>query len=552
MAKAKIAKTASEYLVYTRRSTDDQVHQKNSIDYQIMQCQHFADNLSLPIADYNEDGFSENGIIQERHTAFKTSALDIAKDGTVRYRIDRPRFQKLVAALSSGRFKGVICLCWDRISRNPHDDAVVKDLLARGADIRFVQATYDNSSAGALHMDIDGMFAAHYSRTMSDKIRGANAKLRAEGKCTGPAPIGYLNDGTGKKPIDPERAPVIRRLFELYATGEWSLAQLTRWARNQGLTSRARLRKTQKGQADSLRNKKDRTDHPVLKRSIEIVLHNPFYAGFVRHNGVEFAGVHKPIISRDLFDKVQLIQKKRNTSIRYAEEIPFCYRGLIKCSCGRSYSPYLQKSYVYYGARCQGACGNPVRNLAESRIDGLLMNLFERLQFSDEEVALLREKAPSFFAKADMKRNAAERTLEKRRNKLSRDLSYLDDNKITLLQERVYTPADISREMSRLRQEFSGLKTQATNLINTDEQEKLDTVLHFSELIPLASSALKVAKAPQKRELVTTLFSELVVENGIVAGYSAKPGVEKLLKRPLTTSGGPGGNRTHTPCGKGF
>ncbi len=68
--------------------------------------------------------------------------------------------------LREKKVKGIIYLCWDRASRNKQDDMIIKKLLALGFPIIFVEATYDKTSAGDLHMDIDGMFAAHYSRVI--------------------------------------------------------------------------------------------------------------------------------------------------------------------------------------------------------------------------------------------------------------------------------------------------------------------------------------------------------------------------------------------------
>ncbi len=64
-----------QYLIYTRKSTDDADNQKNSIDYQTEQSLKFAKNQSLPIADYTLEGFCRNGVTEERHTAFKTSDI---------------------------------------------------------------------------------------------------------------------------------------------------------------------------------------------------------------------------------------------------------------------------------------------------------------------------------------------------------------------------------------------------------------------------------------------------------------------------------------------
>lgn len=193
----------NEYLIYARKSTDDTDNQKNSIDYQTGECLRYAKNNKIIVADYSVESFCDAGVIKEKHTAYKTADVEVNKDGSFVYRIERTKFKQLIDALMSKQFKGVICLCWDRASRNDQDGIILKNLIKNGVDVRFVQANYDDSSSGALHMDIDGMFAAHYSRVISEKIRGANTKLWAEGKCTYKAPIGYLNQGSDNKPTRP-------------------------------------------------------------------------------------------------------------------------------------------------------------------------------------------------------------------------------------------------------------------------------------------------------------------------------------------------------------
>src|SRR5262249_38512358 len=159
----------------------------------------------------------------------------------------------------------------------PHDDAIIKNLIASGVEIHFVQASYDKTSAGALHMDIDGMFAAHYSRVTGEKIRGTNAKLRAEGRCLYHAPLGYLDIDTDNKAIDPDRAPLVRQLFELYSTEKWSIQQLTTWAKEHGLTAKPRRRRRSQAEIlDGVKNSHEAVCRLVTRTGIAFILGNPF------------------------------------------------------------------------------------------------------------------------------------------------------------------------------------------------------------------------------------------------------------------------------------
>jgi site-specific DNA recombinase len=109
--------------------------------------------------------------------------------------------------------------------------------MKAGVDIRFTLAQYDKTGSGELHMDIDGMFAEHHSRVTREKVTLTMKSKRALGVCTYRAPVGYLNEGNmERKPHDPMRAPIVKQLFEMAATGEWSLADMARWAIAQGFT----------------------------------------------------------------------------------------------------------------------------------------------------------------------------------------------------------------------------------------------------------------------------------------------------------------------------
>jgi DNA invertase Pin-like site-specific DNA recombinase len=531
---------SQEYLVYTRRSTDDLINQKNSIEYQVSRCLSFAASAGFIVAGVAVSGFIEKGVIVERHTAYKTNALDIGKDGTIRYKIDRPKFQKLVTVLASHQYRGVICLCWDRLSRNPHDDAVVKDLINRGADVRFVEANYENSSAGALHMDIDGVFAANYSRTISEKVRAANAKLRAEGKCTRKSPIGYLDAGPGNKPVDPARAPLVKRIFELYAQGGWSISQLAEWARDKGLLSKQRRpNRTRDEVLAGETNTKERAAYPVTAKTIEVMLHNPFYAGVIKHGDVEVHGIHEPLITMELFRKVQQMHRSRCTSVHYLDKPFFLYRGFLKCGCSRSYSPYEQKSHSYYWCRCREGCANDNRNLLEERVGVITYEAFGQMHLSDDELYDIEKEAPPRLRRIEKERADKVHAIESRQTLLQRDLAYITENKIDLLREGAYSAADFAAEVRRVEDEHGQLEAANAALKTVSPKEMLDAVLRFSELIRLAKDSYNFGTPDEKHRMLSRSISELVVMNGKLSEIRPKNGFGVFLKRGVTPFGGP-------------
>src|SRR5437868_14662299 len=108
---------AGLYVIYNRRSTDDAQNQKNSLQYQRMRSMELARREHLGIADLTIGGFCCSGIVDESHSGYKEeSEFELKSDGTVQYRVLRPKFRRLVELLKSKKIKGVVFLCWDRAS----------------------------------------------------------------------------------------------------------------------------------------------------------------------------------------------------------------------------------------------------------------------------------------------------------------------------------------------------------------------------------------------------------------------------------------------------
>jgi DNA invertase Pin-like site-specific DNA recombinase len=105
-------KYRDSYLIYNRKSTDEADNQKNSISYQKSENARYAYREKLSIAPITIKGFSADGIISEKHSGFtEDNDISITDEGLVQYRIDRPKFQKMLQFVSQGYFKGVVCLC---------------------------------------------------------------------------------------------------------------------------------------------------------------------------------------------------------------------------------------------------------------------------------------------------------------------------------------------------------------------------------------------------------------------------------------------------------
>lgn len=528
--------SSTQYIVYTRKSTDDQENQKNSLPYQVEENLKYARANGLAIATTNIPGVMDKGVIQEKHSGYATSDIKLNDAGQVVYDIERPKFQRMAQALLKREFKGVICLCWDRISRNEQDGLLIKKMMDSGVDVRFVQATYDKSSAGALHRDIDGMFSQHYSRVISEKVRNTFDKFRREGRCLGPAPIGYLDQGSACKPFDPIRAPLVRRIFDLYATGEWSFQQLAHWASQQGLTTKpSRYRRSRHEMSIDDGSERPQVSKPVISKTIEHMLANPFYIGIHKDKyGNSRQCKHAPLVATQVFQKVQNAMAKRNVGIHPVAKAFFSYRALLRCSdCGRSYSPYQQKGITYYRSACKKYCSNKTVNLTSTAIDEAIAAKLDDMCFTDQELAEIDAGAKAGLDHIAEKRTGELADLDRERNRIFADLDYLKKNKITLLRTAATTAEEFALDVARLETELEEIYAKM-EVYKEAESDMLQFVLTFSELVKAAGQRYRDALDSDKYEITTTVFSELNFGNGIFE-FTAHDGFSAVFSRASTT-----------------
>jgi DNA invertase Pin-like site-specific DNA recombinase len=238
----------------------------------------------------------------------------------------RPAMQKLLARVAKERdFDFVIVHKLDRLARNRLDDAnMTVTLEAAGATLVSCVEGIDQSPSGRL---LHGMLASvneYYSRNLSDEIKRKTLQKAKNGGTPFLAPIGYLNkrDLSGGRDdrwieLDPERAPLITWAFEAYATGLWSLNSLQAELTARGLTTRATAKKPAKELHVSL---------------LQRILVRPYYIGIVEYRGVQYEGSHKPLITPEVFFKVQEVLAAHNTAGERSWRHQHYLKGSVFCS----------------------------------------------------------------------------------------------------------------------------------------------------------------------------------------------------------------------------
>jgi hypothetical protein len=189
----------------------------------------------------------------------------------------------------------------DRVARNLEDHAAIRAGLRKaGVQLHSVTESLEDSASGKLVEGILASIAEFYSANLGQEIRKGMDQKAAQGGWPVRAPFGYRNlrrDGPGRRGesvLEPDpQAPLVVWAFERYSTGELSLDLLTEALAEKGL--------------------RNRLGNPPGKSAVHRMLRNPVYAGVVRWRGVEREGIHQPLLSRELFDKVQRVLDAHST-----------------------------------------------------------------------------------------------------------------------------------------------------------------------------------------------------------------------------------------------
>src|SRR5262249_17767791 len=187
------------------------------------------------------------------------------------------------------------------------------------------------------------------------------------------APLGYKNVTglEGKRIIvpDAELAPVIKRMFERYATSKYSLKDLAKLARADGLVYR-------------------KSCNPVPTSTVHKILRKRAYCGEYDYNGITYSGKYEAIISKELWAQVQDVLDGRHAKRPKKRTHDFAFSGLITCGhCGCAMVGELKKGkYVYY--HCTGYKGKcPEPYTREEVLEGKFTELLKGLSFSEEVLA---------------------------------------------------------------------------------------------------------------------------------------------------------------------
>jgi len=468
-------------ILIARVSTEEQREAGNSLPAQVQRLEKYCQNRGMEIL---------------RVCSFDESA----------YTESREEFDKIIDYILSINEKiAVCCDKVDRISRNVFDKRIsllYERALSDQIELHFVSdgqvITSRISAVEKFQFSISLGLAKYYSDAISDNVKRAHEQMIRKGTWIAKAPFGYKNiklpDGTAEIIVDEYMCQVINKVYELYATGAYSMDLIII---------------------------KLREDYGIkwAKGYLGKALSNPFYCGTMVVKGQQYPHRYPPIITRELFDKVQAVKQtviKQNTRLVGR---PAIYRGLIRCGdCGLTITPELHKGVYYYHCTQYNGKHNAAW-FREDTITATLEQFFQKLQLPEDIAAQTIETLENVHHDKVAFHSAQLDKLTTEHKSITRmmDNLYLDK-----LKGRI-TESDYDKYFQKFKEELSVINNSMQRLQEAEDNYYITT----KYLIDFAFRAFDFFKSSEVEE--KRLVIKLALSNFSITGKN----IDCIAKKPF-------------------
>lgn len=444
----------------------------------------------------------------------------------------RKTFNEMIQYVVKNDIDVIVCEKIDRLTRNLKDAATASDWIAEGEDrqIHFVKENFIVSKHTKAHenlvWDMKVAIARFYTNNLSEEVRKGQKEKTSQGWLPTKPPLGYKTIGEkGHKihVIDEEVTPYIKKMFELYATGNYSTVALGKKMYELGFRSRGGGR--------------------VVKSKIHKLLSDPFYYGKFVWKGQEHQGKHEPTISRDLFDQVKA--KMTRPSAPYHRKHQLELKGKMFCgSCNKTITWELQKGHRYGACKqCKAQLGTDRKYVRQEDVEEhLLKNMVSIAPKNEKVLAVLKKALQESHSEEIAYHDAQVKGINASLERIQQRKRAMYDDK---LDGRI--TADFYDE------KLATFKQEEELLTNSLAKLKLDNTEYYRVGIAIHELALRAreiyrgekASVEERRMLLAYAFSSVSILGGVVTpeytkGFSflAKwmPTINEIIEPHLKTA----------------
>lgn len=402
----------------------------------------------------------------------------------------RPNFNAMLAFIRGSSSPVTILVeKTDRMYRNFKDFTTIDDLV-REKDTRIhlvkegsVLGRETGSHTNFVH-GIKVLMAKNYIDNLSEEVVKGMRKKAATGQYPSYPPVGYLWVRNERKIIPhPDTADQVRRAFELYATGDYSLARTAEILNDEGFLTRQKK--------------------PLSKHGLEYILKNTMYYGDFYWAGEYNVGQFEALVSRETWDACQEQLRRKNHPEQYRKtSLP--YLGLFTCAkCGCAITGEIKKGkFVYY--RCSN--GKKICErvyVRQEEIEAQIFRLIEDMEIPEAAANFLSASLDVATAEEETNRRSTEENLRKTSESLKTQLDRLyTDHAAGKIDEAFFTS-----KWNEWKRQLSRVDAERCNLVSPVSHSGR---LHAKNAIELAKSAKSLFETRDRRfraKLTKTLLS---------------------------------------------
>ena len=315
--------------------------------------------IRLSIEDYKYDSLSiENqSLVLHEYAASMPEALnaeimEFIDNGYSGTNFERPQVQKLIELVRANQIDCIIVKDFSRFGRNSIETGYFIERVFPLFHTRFISISDDFDSSkfkgdtGGMDVAFKYLISEHYSRDMSIKTKSAKyAKMQRGEYQSKICPYGYRKSADGRMEPNPETAAVVQLIFQLAATGIGAAA-VTRELFKRGIPTPGEYKAAHGQKYHDVSRSRGRWSGATVLRILEDERYIGSYV-IGRRAVVEVGGTrsrrkdrdkwfiipnhHPAIVDKELFEKVQAVQRRFSLSAKKTREYPL--KGKVYCGC---------------------------------------------------------------------------------------------------------------------------------------------------------------------------------------------------------------------------
>lgn len=492
-----VGKKKEVVAIYTRVSSAEQASSGLSLDMQKEECEKWAKEHNYDIIYFEDAG--------------KSGAKF------------NPNLKCMLEYARKNKLKSVVVWKLDRLSRSQEiffgnilpalrkSNCTISSLVERFDDVFEIAPILLSIYIGQAEQELDNI-KKRTKTVISNRVE--------KGYKLGKAPVGYLNARDEHKHgiiiPDPNKEHYIKRIYEMYATGAFSMERLGQEVAKYGFV--------------------DGKGKPYPKKRIEDILKNAVYAGKVTYGDKVYDGVHKPIVSEELFYRVQLMFNGASNKKPRGET--YIYSNYIKCDkCGYTmvgttkHGGHNSGTYIYYHCSNYKKVHKKEVNIRECLIDEAMQEVLDSFNISDIELKNVKHQI--YSAISDLQ-SYEHKSLEELKKQYSKIVDTISNGIKKKLSGELTIDNDTFNEIHRKWQaEKDSISQQIQNLSENskDRMTRMNILADFANRIP--ELYLK-ATLDEKRLILSTITDEILFdEDTNTLKVKLKSIFEQLRQRKL-------------------